>query len=83
MSVRSVVVFFVVLLGPLSLPHAAGASPMSLYGPFDQTHNGIHGHAAHAVSPPAGASSEVLGGCGRGRTRDPETQRCRGPADLH
>jgi hypothetical protein len=81
--VRRVVVFFVVLLGPLSLPHAAGASPMSLYGPFDQTHNGIHGRATQAASPPSAASSEVLGGCGRGRTRDPETQRCRGPADLH
>lgn len=83
MFVRSVVVFFVVLLGPLSLPHAASASPMSLYGPFDSAHNGMHGRATHAVTPPSAATSEVLGGCGRGRTRDPETHRCRGPADLH
>jgi hypothetical protein len=32
---------------------------------------------SHPVSP-----SEFLGGCGRGRYRDPLTQKCRGPADL-
>jgi hypothetical protein len=26
--------------------------------------------------------SEFLAGCGRGRYRDPTTQRCRGPADV-
>ena len=26
--------------------------------------------------------SELLAGCGRGRYRDPTTQRCRGPADV-
>jgi hypothetical protein len=26
--------------------------------------------------------SEFLAGCGRGRYRDPATQRCRGPADV-
>ena len=26
--------------------------------------------------------SDFLGGCGRGRYRDPATQKCRGPADV-
>ena len=26
--------------------------------------------------------SQLLGGCGRGRYRDPHTNRCRGPADI-
>ena len=26
--------------------------------------------------------SEIIGGCGRGRYRDPQTHKCRGPADL-
>jgi hypothetical protein len=35
--------------------------------------------------PPAmqGTSQEqLLGGCGRGRVRDPRTNQCRGPADI-
>jgi hypothetical protein len=78
--VRTVVIFLVALLGPL--PGAASAGPMSLYGSFDQTHNGARGGPAPAASPPSVASGEVLGGCGRGRNRDQATQRCRGPADL-
>jgi hypothetical protein len=35
------------------------------------------GVPSQQVSP-----SELLGGCGRGRYRDPETHRCRGPADI-
>ena len=35
------------------------------------------------VSTPAPAVPTIsLGGCGRGRVRDPETHACRGPADV-
>jgi hypothetical protein len=33
------------------------------------------------ISQPV-SPSEFLGGCGRGRYRDPATQKCRGPADV-
>ena len=73
---RSVVIFFVLLLWPLSLPSAASAAPLSLYGPFDQKHYGVRSEPAS--SPEYGA----LSGCGRGRYHDPETYQCKGPADL-
>jgi hypothetical protein len=80
--VRSAVIFLVVLLGPLSLS-AACAGPLSLYGPFDQVHNGARGDPAPSTArPPSIASGDILGGCGRGRYRESATQRCRGPADL-
>ena len=35
------------------------------------------------VSLPTGISpSQILGGCGGRRTRDPQTHKCRGPADI-
>jgi hypothetical protein len=35
------------------------------------------------VSAPAPVVPTIsLGGCGRGRVRDPETHSCRGPADI-
>jgi hypothetical protein len=82
--VRNAIVFLVFLSWPVSLPGAASAGQMTLYGAFDSTHNGAYGRAAapHAASPPPVASSDVLAGCGRGRYRDSATQRCRGPADL-
>ena len=75
--VRSAVIFLVLLLWLLLLPSAASASPFSLYGPFDQKHNG-----ERADRPSSAAFSEALLGCGRGRYRDPETLQCKGPADL-
>jgi hypothetical protein len=44
----------------------------------------------HLLAPHATASavthgvsaSDLLAGCGRGRFRDPVTQKCRGPADV-
>jgi hypothetical protein len=37
-----------------------------------------------AASPLANgvSASDLLAGCGRGRYRDPATQRCRGPGDV-
>jgi hypothetical protein len=74
---RIAVIFLVLLLSPLSLPSAASAGPLSLYGPFDHKHNGLRGGAVASAIPP-----EALSGCGRGRYRDPTTRQCRGPADL-
>jgi hypothetical protein len=67
---RSTVVFFVLLLWPLSLPSAASAAPLSLYGPFDQKHYGTRSEPASA--PEYGG----LSGCRTGRYYDPELTRC-------
>jgi len=75
--VRGAIIFLVLLLWPLSLPSAASAGPMSLYGPWDQTNNGQRGGPARSVT-----SQDVLAGCGRGRYRDPATRQCKGPADV-
>jgi hypothetical protein len=73
--VRSAIIFLVLLLSPLSLPNAASAHPMSLYGPWDQPHE--DGGLARSIT-----SHDVLAGCGRGRYRDPATRQCKGPADV-
>jgi hypothetical protein len=76
--VRSAVIFVLLLL---SLPNAASAGMLSLYSPFDKTHNGQNGSPSPpAASPPA--TGEALMGCGRGRYRDQVTHQCRGPGDL-
>lgn len=72
----------VILVLMLSLPGAANAGQLSLYGPFDQTHNGQRGGPARSASAAAITTGDVLAGCGRGRYRDPATRQCRGPADL-
>jgi hypothetical protein len=43
------------------------------------------GAGATAPSTPATASTgqePLFGGCGKGRVRDPKTNRCRGPGDI-
>jgi hypothetical protein len=37
---------------------------------------------SQAGTPTSPSATEVLGGCGRGRYRDPSTRKCRGPADF-
>jgi hypothetical protein len=37
---------------------------------------------AAIVSEPVVSPSVVLAGCGRGRYREPTTQKCRGPAEI-
>jgi hypothetical protein len=76
MLMRSTVILPVLLLWPLSLPSAASAAPLSLYGPFDQKHYGVRSEPAS--SPAYGA----LSGCGRGRYHDPESYQCKRPAEL-
>ena len=74
---RRAVIFLVLLLWPLSLPSATSASPLSLYGPFDQKHNGERTDASYSDT-----YLEALSGCGRGRYRETATHQCKGPADL-
>jgi hypothetical protein len=45
--VRSAIIFLVLLFWPLSLPSAASASPMSLYGPW---HDGQRGGPVRSVT---------------------------------
>jgi hypothetical protein len=34
------------------------------------------------ITLPAVSASDLVGGCGKGRVRDPQTHGCRGPADI-
>jgi len=34
------------------------------------------------ISVPNFSAGDLVGGCGRGRVRDPQTHGCRGPADI-
>ena len=77
-QINTVVIFLAVTL--CSLPALAKGGPLSLYGAFDprrDPHPVRSGIPTPSISP-----SELLAGCGRGRYRDPTTQRCRGPADV-
>jgi hypothetical protein len=38
--------------------------------------------ATPSVSVPNVSAGDLVGGCGRGRVRDPQTHQCRGPADI-
>jgi len=64
MLMRSAVIFFVLLLWPLSLPSAASAAPLSLYGPFDQKHYGLRSepapHPNMALSRAAGGAAITI-----------------------
>jgi hypothetical protein len=35
-----------------------------------------------SVSMPNMSASDLVGGCGKGRVRDPQAHGCRGPADI-
>jgi hypothetical protein len=35
-----------------------------------------------SISMPNVSAKDFVGGCGRGRVRDPQTQGCRGPGDI-
>jgi hypothetical protein len=74
----------VIILLLLSLPSAASAAVLSLYSPFDYRYpgNSDYPRPKSDVSQPPPVASGGLIGCGRGRYREPATQRCKGPADL-
>ena len=38
--------------------------------------------ALPGISMPNVSASDLVGGCGRGKFRDPQTHGCRGPADI-
>ena len=75
---RCMVIFLALSLCPL--PALARGGPLSLYGPFDPRRDPQLVRAG--IQTPSISPSEFLGGCGRGRYRDPTTQRCQGPADI-
>jgi hypothetical protein len=62
-----------------TLAQARGGQ-LHLNGPFSpQSQPGSRaGMPTPSISP-----KDFLAGCGRGRHRDPATQRCLGPADVH
>ena len=37
---------------------------------------------APSLPTPTVSPGDLMGGCGRGRVRDPQTHACRGPADI-
>ena len=45
-------------------------------------HEGLPGSRAAVPTYNSPLPNEGIGGCGRGRYRDPRTHKCRGPADL-
>ena len=55
----------------------ARGGPLHLYGPWQSQPVSRAGIPTPSMSP-----KDFLAGCGRGRYRDPATQRCRGPADV-
>jgi hypothetical protein len=65
---------FLVLLVPL-LPDAAPAKGGTNMHEFASARAGV---PTFTLPPP----NQLLAGCGRGRYRDPRTQKCRGPADF-
>lgn len=38
--------------------------------------------ATPTITLPSVSAGDLVGGCGRGRMRDPQTHICRGPADI-
>jgi hypothetical protein len=75
---RSAVIFLVLLFWLLSLPSAASANPLSLYGPFDQRHNG-----ARAGPPSSAAYGELSRAVGGGAaTAIRKLSSAKGPANL-
>jgi hypothetical protein len=41
----------------------------------------VHSHIP-TISVPHFSAHDLVGGCGRGRVRDPQTHACHGPADI-
>jgi hypothetical protein len=43
---------------------------------------GVVAPATPTITLPNVSAGDLVGGCGRGRVRDPQTHTCRGPADI-
>ena len=74
---RNAIIILGLLFWSFAVPTTVSASPLSLYGPFDQVHIGERAEPDSSV-----AYREAFSGCGRGRVRDRSTSECKGPADL-
>jgi hypothetical protein len=64
-----------VLLAPLFPGGALGKGGTNMHETLSVSRAGVP-----AFEPPS--LQQSFGGCGRGRYRDPHTQKCRGPADI-
>ena len=70
-------------LGSLALLGLLAGLAFARGGPLHLFHSQQKQPVARAGIPtPSLSPTELLGGCGRGRYRDAETHRCRGPADV-
>ena len=75
---RFVVLFALAGLTAPAFGSGKGWWPAHLRGPFqDPPPISRAGIPSPSLSP-----ADFLSGCGRGRYRDPATQKCRGPADI-
>ena len=61
---------------------AAACSEGQAAGSFQKPAVVTAGVAAPVPSVPNISAGDAVGGCGRGRIRDPQTHTCRGPADI-
>lgn len=66
-----------------TLALAKGGGTLHLFGPFSTEAQAAERANFHAIAPTLSKpSDDFVVGCGRGRYHDPDTHRCRGPADL-
>jgi len=65
----------VVSLSTIAVEEANAKGTFRLQGPWPSV-------SVANLSAPNLSAHDVIGGCGRGRTRDPHTHGCRGPADV-
>lgn len=61
---------------------AATWSDSQAAGSFQKPAVVTAGVSSPAPSVPSISAGDLVGGCGRGRVRDPQTHACRGPADI-
>jgi hypothetical protein len=61
---------------------AATWSASQAAGSFQKPAVVTAGVASPTPSVPNITAGDLVGGCGRGRVRDPQTHACRGPADI-
>ena len=77
-------ILFAILLMALTLiassnSHAAGSFQKP---PVREVVTAGVAPALPSISMPNVSASDLVGGCGRGKFRDPQTHGCRGPADI-
>ena len=80
-SVRAAIV---VSLSIIAVDVANAKGTFRLQGPWPSPKVVTAGVAipTPSISVPSFSARDLVGGCGRGRARDPQTHSCRGPADI-